>query len=154
MSGKPRYLAGYRQHTARTRRLVVEAELRHCWDLLTVFRACLHQIEEDGSSRAMKILPGEHYRISMLASKTCERARKLLVKFDGLEEQPKHEAEQREQFLAAPVDPAASAQWPGWHVNALGAIRELAAVPRFGEVAIDKGRFDGVQKGREYVSKD
>ena len=147
MSSQPKYPAGYGSHTMRTRKIVLEAELRHCWDLLAVFRACLHHIEDDGGPRGLEMLPGEHYRISVLASKTCTRARKVLAEFDGLQDQPEHEAKQREEFMAAVDKPSSETGWPGWHVKALGAIRELAAVPKFGELAIDKGRFDAVPRG-------
>ena len=116
MRREPRYPAGYAAHTTRTRKLIVEAELRHCWDLLTVLRECLHRTAEDGLG-GLGLLPGEYYRLGALASTTCVRARKLLAEIEAAGESSKHEDEHRQEFLATLPDSAPPAKLPPWHVK-------------------------------------
>ena len=149
MKMSARNLPGYHTHTMRTRLFVVQAELRYCWDILALLRRLLLQIEEGGGPSAVRMFPGEHHKLAALAQKTCVRARKLLDDVEPLWADPEPEAELRETYLAKATCRREAWQPPPWHAHALGAIRELAAVPKFVELAIEPGRFDMVPRGVE-----
>ena len=147
------FTPGYHAHTSRTRRLVVEAELRACWELLVVIRGMLMVIEEHGGPAVLKMLPGERYRLARVAQNTCKRAHKLLAELDRIAAESESETRVRAQYLSkvrrSRREPSESSV-PAWHTAALRAISDLAAVPEFSHVAIATTWFDGYPRGEHY----
>ena len=150
MDIKARQLPGYDAHTTRTRRLLAEGELRHCWDILVVLRGLLMDIERVGTPTVYEMFPGEHRLLSRVAQKVCTRARKILANPDYVWDGVELEAEVRAEYMRSAPPGNTKASMPRWHTQALGAIRELAAVPKFQELAIKETRFDAFPRGVDY----
>ena len=135
-------LPRYDVYTNWLRRLFLQAELRHCRDLLTGFKSVLDRIEAQSTAAVTGFFPAEHYLVAKSAERTCARARALLREYAKLVEDGAAERALRERYRAAFGSQPRPKSLPAWHVRALGAIRELHAVPEFQDLAIKKGMFD------------
>ena len=125
----------------------MQAELRHCRDMLTGFKWVLDRIEEESTAAVTGFFPAEHYLVAKSAERTCARARTLLREYATLDEDGASERALRERYRAEFGSQTRQGSLPAWHVRALGAIRELHAVPEFQELAIKKSIFDPKVEG-------
>ena len=135
-------LPRYNVYTKWMQRLFLQAELRHCRDLLTGFKSVLDRIEEESTAAVTGFFPAEHYLVAKSAERTCARARALLRDHAKLVEDGTAERALRERYRAEFGSQTRQGALPAWHVRALGAIRELHAVPEFQRLAINKSMFD------------
>ena len=72
---KKHELPRYDVYTNWLRRLLMQAELRHCRDMLTGFKLVLDRIEEQSTAAVTGFFPAEHYLVAKSAERTCARAR-------------------------------------------------------------------------------
>lgn len=137
---------GYNSHTRTTRRMVVEAELRHDWNLLRFFGVVLRRMETEGGSAAVNMLPGEHYFVAQLVRRIVRRVRKRLadeaVLWDASEPEPEAERAAREDWLRRPRFAASDIEYPAWHREAVALVDAMADDELFRKVAIRHGMFD------------
>ena len=139
----------YDTYTTRLKVWALEARLRSCWDVLALADIALKTVERAGAPAGAKLFPAEHYLLARIVVRTCTKARRLLNDLNALDAERAAESEARTAYLDGdPPGPRWRAP-PSWHRNALGAIRELAAVPRFREVALRRGRFDDAKERYE-----
>ena len=133
--------SGCYAHTSRTCRLVLEAELRACWELLAVIRSMLTVIEQHGTPAVLKMLLGEPYRLAVVAQNTCKRAYKLLAESDrtgaASESKKRYHAQDLGKVRRSRRE-LSKRSAPARQPAALRAISDLAAVPKFSELDIGK----------------
>ena len=137
---------GYTVHTRSTRRIVVEAQLRHDWDLLRMLPGVLVKNEREGGPAPIRMLPGEHCFLAKLAVRVAERARQLIAdeadSWAGDARVPEAERAAREEWIRTARKAEAGAEWPAWHRDAVQAIDAMAVDEALRVRASDRGMFD------------
>ena len=137
---------GYNSHTRTTRRMVVEAELRHDWDLLRFFGVVLRRMETEGGSAAVNMLPGEHYFVAQLVRRIARRARKRMadqaVLWNVDEAETEAEKVASEEWLSRPRLAASDIEYPAWHREAVALVDSMAQDEQFRRLAIVRGMYD------------
>ena len=132
----------YSTHTHSTKALVVEAELRHCWDLIRCCSGLLRLMDQHGGAGALGLRPREHYLLAKLVRDKIARFQKLLA--DNAHIWAIDDAERHERrLLREGALPALSAgSLPRWHRQTMAAVREFEESAEFVSFVRHEGLFD------------
>ena len=137
---------GFNRHTRTTRRIVVEGQLRHDWDLLRLLGSVLRKLQVGGGAASVRLLPGEHYFLCRLVLRIERRARKRLADeahlWSGNAKDPPDEQAVRAEWLRTAPLLEPDAEYPVWHREALAAVDRMAEHDQFRVLAIRHGMYD------------
>ena len=134
----------YNGHTRRTRALALVGQLRHCWDVIRVYREFLRQVEQAGGPGRIGMYPAEHYVLAKTMTKMCARARKLIADNPDVWDSSEAERDAQDCYQEQALTEPPKTEFPSWHVAALGAARELEAFDIFRARVLDEDTYDSV----------